>query len=141
MLKYVILAVLATIFITASDPFFGTEFISKKEVTGTLSDVDVSTNINFEKIRPFLTDYQKRIDPGFRLSPLFYPTVQFWFLMYTKYPSSHMVIHDKVNLSIIYRVLDFTHLRKAGVAREAYFGTQQKLAYQEKKVIQDLLKE
>lgn len=141
MLKYVVLALLATVFITASDPFFGTEFTSKKGVSGTLSDVDVSTNINFEKVKPFLTDYQKRINAAFRLSPFYYPTVQFWFLLYTQYPSSHMVIHDKVNLSIIYRVLDFTHLRKAGVAREAYFGTQQKLADQEKKVIQDMLKE
>lgn len=141
MLKYLFLAVLAAIFITASDPFFGTNFTTSKKIDATRADVEISTHISFEQVRPFLTDYQERVNASFKITPYYYPTVQFWFMMYTKYPSSHVVIHDKKNLAIMYRVMDFSHLRKAGTRREAYFGTQQKLAGEEMKLIKALLSE
>lgn len=50
-------------------------------------------------------------DPtAFAASPELKKRVQFWVDVYSKYPSSQGVLHDRLDLSIVYEVLDFSSI-------------------------------
>ena len=59
-----------------------------------------------------LADHKNIIPTDFHISPYFSPFVNFWFGIYTRYSSDHIVIHDRDNLSIIYAVLDFSQIEQ-----------------------------
>ena len=50
------------------------------------------------------------IDASFAIAPFFKKSVNFWFDIYANYKNHHVVIHDKNDLSRIYKILDFSEL-------------------------------
>lgn len=57
-----------------------------------------------------LGDHADRIPAEFRMTPYFEPFIRFWFGIYTRYTSDHIVIHDRDNLDIVYSVIDFSQV-------------------------------
>jgi membrane-bound lytic murein transglycosylase D len=127
-LKYLTLAALFAVIVTASDPFFGIELFTKPASRDAAEDVVERTWMSTEAFRPYLLDKDDRVSDLFPVTPFYYPTVHFWFLIYTQFESTSVVIHDKNNLSIIYKVLDFSALREKGIPRNTLYVLQQKLS-------------
>jgi membrane-bound lytic murein transglycosylase D len=126
--KFIILSVLTTILITASDPFFGT-IISFSPIPKDLDqDVIEKSWMSTDAFLPYLTDKDNKVSDTFFVNPYFYPTVHFWFLIYTQFESTSIVIHDKNNLSLIYKVLDFSSLKKKGLSNNTLYILQQKIS-------------
>lgn len=136
--KYLALSVLALFLVTASDPFFGIELSFKPLPKETPGDVRERQWMSTEAFKPFLNDYDNRVSDTFKISPYFYPNVNFWFLIYTQFESSSVVIHDKTNLSLIYKVLDFSSLHEKNLPLNTRYVLQQKIS--EEKVV-DLKKD
>lgn len=126
-LKYSVLALLAAIFITASDPFFGAEklFEFRPEAK---KDVEEVTWLTPEKVKPYLHDHHNRVSDLFKVSDYYFPNVYFWFLIYTQFDSNQIVVHDKRNLKLIYKVLDFTDLRQKELPLNTRYVLQQKIS-------------
>ncbi len=55
-----------------------------------------------------LDDPEDRVDVTFDIPDYFRDATRFWFDIYTQHPSTHSVLHDKVNMALIYDVLDFS---------------------------------
>ena len=81
-----------------------------------------------ESFRTYLEDDDNRVSDAFPVTKYYYPTVHFWFLIYTQFESNQIVIHDKVNLNLIYKVLDFSNLEHKGLNRNTLYILQQKLS-------------
>ena len=64
------------------------------------------------KYQKVLLDPNDRVDDTFSIPKYFRSSVFFWFDIYTHFSSSHMVIHDRSNLAIVYGALDFSFLKK-----------------------------
>lgn len=128
MIKFTFLAVLALFLVTSSDPYFGFELGNRPSVGDSEDDVVELPFYSQKALEPFLRDYDNRVNPVFRINKFFYPNVRFWFLIYTRLESSQVAVHDRRNLSIIYKVLDFTALRKKEVPANTLFILQQKLS-------------
>jgi membrane-bound lytic murein transglycosylase D len=127
-LKYLILAIATGILITASDPFFGTELRLKPLPKESKSDVRERAWMSTDAFEKYLLDNDERVSDIFRVTPYYYPNVNFWFLIYTQFESSSVVIHDKSNLSLIYKVLDFSSLHEKGLPKNTLYILQQKLS-------------
>ena len=127
-LKYFVLALLALVFITASDPFFGIELSWKPLPREEKGDVRERAWMSTDAFRKYLEDHDDRVSDTFKVSPFFYPNVNFWFMIYTQFESSSVVLHDKTNLSLIYKVLDFSHLHEKGLPRNTLYVLQQKIS-------------
>ncbi|HXH31980.1 MAG TPA: transglycosylase SLT domain-containing protein [Bacteriovoracaceae bacterium] len=128
---YKLLAVLLLgilIFFTASDPFFGTSLSFKPLPDTKPSDVREFPWVATRAFRNYLTDHDQRVDDAFTVTPYYYPNVHFWFLIYTQFESSQVVIHDKKNLNIIYRVLDFNSLYTQNLSGKTLWFMQQRIA-------------
>jgi membrane-bound lytic murein transglycosylase D len=125
--KYALLAFIAVVVLTASDPFFGTEklfqFVPKPQ-----SDVEEVTWLSPEKVKPYLMDHGNRVSDLFKVTPYYFPNVYFWFLVYTQFDSNQIVVHDKKNLKLIYKVLDFTDLRQKELPLNTRYVLQQKIS-------------
>lgn len=65
------------------------------------------------------SDYKNLISSEFKISKYYHSSVEFWFNIYTKYNSLEVIIHDKDNLKIIYKVLDFKDLKKENISDSA----------------------
>lgn len=128
MVKYFILAFLCLILVTASDPFFGTDLTWEKVPEESMDDVKEKPWMSPRSFRPYLTDSENRVSDAFKISPYYYSSVNFWFMIYTQFESSSVVIHDKSNLSLIYKVLDFSSLHKKGLHRNTLYILQDKIA-------------
>lgn len=126
--RYLLLAVLAGIFITASDPFFGIELRLKPVPREEPGDVKEMPWMSTEAFRPYLTDHENVVSDLFTVDPFYYPNVHFWFLIYTQFESSSVVLHDKSNLSLIYKVLDFSSLKKKDLPKNTRYVLQQKIS-------------
>lgn len=50
----------------------------------------------------YINDYQNKVSKKFKISKYYRPAVNFWFDIYTKYPSSVSVIHDKKIYGLVY---------------------------------------
>lgn len=130
-MKYALLIVsciFTAIFITSSDPFFGTELTLRPMPKEKDSDVKELPWLSSEALKPYLLDKDDRVNDTFKVTPYYYPTVQFWFLIYTQFESSSVVIHDKNNLSIIYKVLDFSSLKAKKLTSNTLYVLQRKLS-------------
>lgn len=86
-----------------------------------------------------LNDYKKIIPPDFHISPYFKPFVSFWFGIYTRYTSDHIVIHDRDNLSIVYAVLDFSQIEQQ-LNRNARSAVVQKISKEKAQEISSTLR-
>lgn len=127
-LKYFLLALLTLIFITASDPFFGTELSFQPVPREDKGDVRERMWMSTEAFRSYLTDHDDRVSDIFKINSYYYPNVNFWFMIYTQFESSSVVLHDKSNLSLIYKVLDFSHLHEKGLPKNTLYVLQQKIS-------------
>lgn len=126
--KYFLLAILTVFFVTSSDPFFG--FQLNQQTSASKSDEDVVELPFFSQkaVDPYLKDYDNRVNPVFHVSDFYYSNVRFWFLIYTRLESTQIALHDRNNLSIIYKVLDFSSLKKKGLGPNTLYVLQQKLS-------------
>lgn len=127
-LKYIILATLALFLITASDPYFGFELGRRVSPAKSEDDVIEVPFYSQKALDPYLRDHDKRVNPVFKISDFYYSNVRFWFLIYTKLESTQVAIHDRNNLSIIYKVLDFSELKRKGLHSNTLYVLQQKLS-------------
>lgn len=127
-LRYLGVAILVMILVTASDPFFGTDLSWTPMPKEQESDVRELPWMSTEAFRPYLEDRDDKVSDVFRVKPYYYPSVHFWFLIYTQFESSHVVIHDKTNLNLIFKVLDFTRLHEKELPKNTIYVLQQKLS-------------
>lgn len=126
--KYLTLAILVAVLVTASDPFFGTDLSWSPTPPEEQSDVRELPWMSTTAFKPYIMDHDDRVAEVFKVTPYYYPNVHFWFLVYTQFESSHVVIHDKNNLSIIYKVLDFSSLHKKEMPKNTIYVLQQKIS-------------
>lgn len=136
--KYLLLSSLCLFLVTASDPFFGIDLSLKPIPKESPEDVRASTWISTDAFRTYLDDSDDRVSDIFMVRPYFYPSVNFWFMIYTQFASSSVVVHDKANLGIIYKVLDFSNLYVKDLPRNTIYVLQQKLSSE---MAKDLKKE
>ena len=122
-LKFLLLALL----FTASDPHFGFYYLAGKVPKEDDSQVKELPWMSSDSFRYYLEDRDERISDVFKISPFFYARVNFWFMIYTQFKSSHVVIHDKDNISLIYKVLDFTSLYDQELNSNILYILQEKL--------------
>lgn len=125
-IKYSLFALFALIFITASDPYFGTEFspIPSEET----SDVRELSWRSVDRINYYLEDRGNRVDDAFKITEFYYPMVKFWFLIYTQFESNQVVVHDKNNMNLIYKVLDYSSLKEKDLPLNTRYILQQKIS-------------
>ncbi len=127
-LKYLALALIFGIFLTSSDPYFGTDLLTKQPPKESITDVRERPWMSTDAFRPYLNDKDNKVSNLFEISPFYYPTVHFWFLIYTQFESTSVVLHDKNNLSIIYKVLDFSSLKQKKIPNNTLYILQQKIS-------------
>ncbi len=127
-LKYLTVAFLISVIVTSSDPYFGTELLTTPASQEATTDVRERLWMSTDAFRPYLSDKDDRVSDLFAITPFYYPTVHFWFLIYTQFESTSVVIHDKNNLSIIYKVLDFSALKEKGLPKNTLYVLQQKIS-------------
>jgi len=127
-LRYLAITILFVLFVTSSDPHFGSDLSWVKIPKQSKDDVRELPWMSQDSFRHFLHDREQLVSKKFTVTDYYYPTVNFWFMIYTQFESSSIVIHDKSNLSLIYRVLDFSSLHKKGLSRNVLYVLQQKLA-------------
>jgi membrane-bound lytic murein transglycosylase D len=87
-------------------------------------------SITEKRIQDILNDKQNRINPNFHIPEYFKDSAHFWFRIYTLYTSSHIILHDKNNLSLIYSVLDFTHLKNSSLNTFTQYNLQAQLSHE-----------
>lgn len=126
--KYLVIALVTSIFVTSSDPFFGIELHFKPAPEEKPGDVKERLWMSTEAFRPYLTDKDNRVSEEFRIDPFYYSNVHFWFLIYTQFESTSVIIHDKSNLSLIYKVLDFSSLKEKKLPKNTLYVLQQKIS-------------
>ena len=126
--KYLLISIAIMVLVTASDPFFGTDLTWRHIPKEEKSDVRERAWMSTDAFRKYLLDHDDRVADIFEVTPYYYPTVNFWFLVYTQFESSSVVIHDKTNLSLIYKVLDFGHLHEKGLPKNTLYVLQQKIS-------------
>ncbi len=126
--KFFVFSILISVLVTSSDPYFGSQLFTGEGPREASEDVRERLWMSTDAFRPFLNDKDDRISKEFKISPFFYPTVHFWFLIYTQFESTSVVIHDKTNLSIIYKVLDFSALAAKGLPKNTLYVLQQKIS-------------
>ena len=137
--KYIFFVVFSLFLITASDPFFGIESLWTPVPKEESSDVRERPWMSTEIFRKYLEDHDNLVDDAFTVTPYYYPSVNFWFLIYTQFPSTSVVIHDKSNLNIIYKVLDFSSLHDKKLPRNTLYILQNKLSDEKVNSLKDEL--
>lgn len=73
----------------------------------------------------FLRD--EELQKTFPVSDYFYPSTRFWFLIYTHFDDSKLILHDRNNLNLIYHVQDFSSLETKKVHPYAQSYIQEQL--------------
>jgi membrane-bound lytic murein transglycosylase D len=127
-LKYLFFSFLVMCLVTASVSNFGTDLSWNKVPKAESDDVTELAWMSTDSFKKYLEDHDNRVSNKFPVTPYYYPTVNFWFLIYTQFESSEVVIHDKTNLSLIYKVLDFSSLHKKGLSKNILYVLQQKIS-------------
>ncbi len=134
--KYLLFLMLG-IFFTASDIDFGVEKLFYSLPGTKRSDVEEVSWSDFNRVQKYLHDEDKRVSPLFKMKPYFEPTVYFWFLVYTEFESSQIIFHDRTNLRLIYKVLDFSALYDKGLPRFTVYSLQEKLSEEKLLTLKD----
>lgn len=138
LLKIFVITIVLAVFITASDPHFGIDLfndeIPKAEKT---NDVVETTWKSTDAYNDYLNDKDNRVSDIFPVTPFYYPNVRFWFMIYTKFTSSQAVIHDKSNLSLVYKVLDYSSLQEKGMPKNVIYVLQQKTTQEKLNQLRD----
>lgn len=137
--KYVVLAILSLFLVTSSDPYFGFEL--GKRVSPSKAEDEV-TELRFfsqQESISYLRDRDSRVNSLFKIDDFYFPNVKFWFFIYTQLESTQVAIHDRNDLSIIYKVLDFSSLSQKGLNSNTLFILQQKLSQERVTEIKKIL--
>lgn len=75
----------------------------------------------------------------FPITDTFYANTRFWFMIYTYFDDSKLVIHDRNNLQLIYHVQDFSQLDKNDVHPFAQSYIQEELIKNQIKTLKEKL--
>jgi membrane-bound lytic murein transglycosylase D len=126
--KYLLWTLAIICLITASDPHFGTELTWTRLPKAKMDDVRELPWMFQDSFRKYIMDEDGLVDDTFEVSDYFYPSVNFWFMIYTQFESSYVVIHDKENMNLIYKVLDFSSLHAKGLSKNVLYVLQSKLS-------------
>ena len=127
-IKYAFAILCCLILVTASDPYFGTELTWRQVPKETVGDVRELPWMSTEAFRSYLNDSDDRVSDIFKVNSYYYPNVHFWFLIYTQFESNQVVIHDKSNLNLIFKVLDFSELHRKELPKNTLYVLQQKIS-------------
>jgi membrane-bound lytic murein transglycosylase D len=127
-LRYSAIIILVVLFVTSSDPHFGTDLSWEKVPEQSEDEVRELPWMSPDSFKHYLHDRENLVSKEFTVTDYYYPTVNFWFMIYTQFESSSVVIHDRNNLSLIYKVLDFSSLHKKGLSRNVLHVLQKKLS-------------
>src|SRR5690606_18844128 len=122
--KYLLFTSLFFVLFTASDPYFGPSNPAPPEEKSDVKERAWQHN----HLKVFLEDQDNRLGEDFKIDQFYYPNVYFWFSIYTQYDSNSVVIHDRNDLSIVYKVLDFSSLREKNLPNNVVYVLQRKLA-------------
>ncbi len=123
-----VLFVLIIFFFVSSDPFFGEKSFWNPHIEeGDSSNVVSLPWASSEVMDKYLLDPDNKIQADFKIPAYFESSVRFWFLIYTQFSSHQIVIHDRDNLSLIYRVLDFQTLKEKNLHRMTLYNLQKRL--------------
>lgn len=141
--KYLIIAFIILVVITSSGSYMsGYYFNHEMDLErDAFSNVKEMPWMSPELFRPYLEDHEDRVSDSFKVTPYYYNSVNFWFMIYTQFEASSVVIHDKSNLSLIYKVLDFSSLHKKKLSKNTVYELQKKLADEKIKAIRADLNE
>tara|TARA_R110002049_G_scaffold290976_1_gene474643 strand:+ start:773 stop:2131 length:1359 start_codon:yes stop_codon:yes gene_type:complete len=85
----------------------------KEEVLSGQNIEPKSVPFKNEAIEKLLSDPENLVSKDFEIPNYFLDATTFWFDIYTQHPSSHSVLHDKVNLGLVYDVLDFSSVHSS----------------------------
>jgi membrane-bound lytic murein transglycosylase D len=140
-LKNLLISLAVMVIITAADPFFGTDLSWRQIPHDEKGDFLERSWVSTDAFNKYLFDDENRVAPLFRITPYYYPSVKFWFLVYTQFESSSVIIHDKTNLSLIYKILDFDPLYRKKSSRRYLHALQQKISQQKLKEFKHKLDE
>lgn len=111
-----ILAFLTLFFLSSSD-FLHDELIDLPRASGDVREARAA--LSDSMTTDILSDFENRVPDGFEVNEFWSPFVRFWFGIYTRYTTQHIVIHDKADLGIVYGVLDFSNLVGPNINRFA----------------------
>jgi membrane-bound lytic murein transglycosylase D len=128
MVKYVLWTLATLWLVTASEPHFGTELTWARIPKAKMDDVRELPWMFQDSFSKYILDEDDLVSDIFEVSPYFYPSVNFWFMIYTQFESSYVVIHDKENMNLIYKVLDFSSLHAKGLSKNVLYVLQNKLS-------------
>jgi membrane-bound lytic murein transglycosylase D len=93
-----------------------------------------------DKFNIFSRDPEKKINSLFSIPKYFKPSTNFWFKIYTIYSSKQVVLHDKSNLNIIFKVLDYKELRSSNLSYHTKMALQSKLTTGKVKLLKKTFK-
>jgi membrane-bound lytic murein transglycosylase D len=124
--------------LTATDPYFGSPLLVPATSKSTEQDIREIPWRATDAFEVYLKDREDRVDDAFTISPFFAPMVRFWFFVYTQFESSQVVFHDKKNMGLIYKVVDFSSLHKKGLPKNTLYVLQQKITSEK---VEDLKKD
>ena len=127
-LRFSAIIILVLVFVTSSDPHFGSDLKWEKIPEQNVDEVRELPWMSPDSFKNFLSDKDQIVSDEFIVTDYYYPNVNFWFMIYTQFESSSVVIHDRNNLSLIYKVLDFSSLHKKGLSKNVLYVLQQKLS-------------
>ena len=121
---------------------FEREFLGLPKATGAAPIREARAAISDAQTTDILADFESRVPQEFEVTPFWSPFVRFWFGIYTRYSTHHIVIHDKVDLAVVYGVLDFSRVVGPNINRFARSAIVQQISKEKmlevKKVLKDL---
>jgi membrane-bound lytic murein transglycosylase D len=135
-----ILFCLVLVFTTSSDPYFGIDFRIAPVPEKGPDDVAELSWRDTDAFDMYLKDFDNRVADHFNVTPFYRPMVRFWFFIYTQFDSGQVVFHDKNNLRIIYRVLDFSSLSRKKLSRNTLYILQRKITEEKSSELKESLK-
>ncbi len=134
-----ILAFLTLFFLSSSD-FLHDELVNAPKASGDVREAQAA--ISDSLTTDILADFENRVPDRFEVNTFWSPFVRFWFGIYTRYSTHHIVIHDKADLGIVYGVLDFSNVVGPNINRFARSAILQSISKEKmlevKKVLTEL---
>lgn len=120
--------------------FLAIENVLIQENVGLKFKPETKDNYQLEIKKKILTDFEDRISENFDIHPYFLDRVEFWFDIYTKHNSTHVIIHDMENLDLVYHILDFEDLDDSNLHRFTKAKLIENLSKEYKKKLREALK-
>lgn len=95
--------------------------------------------INSKIFEDILNDKNNLINPEFKISEYFKPSVKFWFTIYTQFSSNQIVIHDLENVEIVYKLMSFDKIHKSDLNIFTAYHIQKNISLENTKEIKNTL--